>query len=129
MSVVDSVKMLELRTKKAAGLIAMLRKEKEELQEKFDLVHAHNAELEEYVESFQTSNKLIEDSIANAMDNLSTIEGLDDVPPLLDDAQIELEAADGFTSGDALIDEEVDLDAFLRTVPLSDPCPSVWTLS
>ncbi|MBZ4673681.1 MAG: hypothetical protein JG773_652, partial [Spirochaeta sp.] len=50
MSVVDSVKMLELRTKKAAGLIAMLRKEKEELQEKFDLVHAHNAELEEYVE-------------------------------------------------------------------------------
>ncbi|MGD9926419.1 MAG: hypothetical protein AB7S66_02560 [Sphaerochaeta sp.] len=116
MSVVDSVKMLELRTKKAAGLIAMLRKEKEELQEKFDLVHAHNAELEEYVESFQTSNKLIEDSIANAMDNLSAIEGLDDVP-LLDDAQIELEAADGFTSGDALIDEEVDLDALLEDSP------------
>ena len=61
MSVIDTVKMLELRTKKAAGLIAMLRKEKAELQEKFDLVHAHNAELEEYVESFQTSNKLIED--------------------------------------------------------------------
>ncbi len=50
------------------------------------------------------------------MDNLSAIEGLDDVP-LLDDAQIELEAADGFTSGDALIDEEVDLDALLEDSP------------
>ena len=116
MSVVDTVKMLELRTKKAAGLIALLRKEKAELQEKFDLVHAHNAELEEYVDSFQTSNKLIEESIANAMENLSGIEGLDDMQ-LLDDAAAELEAADGFTSGDALSDEEVDLDSLLEDSP------------
>lgn len=116
MSVVDAVKMLELRTKKAAGLIAMLRKEKAELQEKFDLVHAHNAELEEYVESFTTSNKLIEESIANAMENLSAIEGLDDVL-LLDDTALELEAADGFTSGDALADDEVDLDSLLESSP------------
>ncbi len=116
MSVIDTVKMLELRTKKAAGLIAMLRKEKAELQEKFDLVHAHNAELEEYVESFQTSNKLIEDSIAGAMENLASIEGLDEVA-LLDDAALELETADGFTSGDALAAEEVDLDALLEDSP------------
>ncbi len=112
MSVVDTVKMLELRTKKAAGLIAMLRKEKAELQEKFDLVHAHNAELEEYVESFTSSNKLI----AQAMENLSSIDGLDDVP-LLDDAALELEAADGFTSGDAFANDEVDLDALLEDSP------------
>ena len=116
MSVVDTVKMLELRTKKAAGLIAMLRKEKAELQEKFDLVHAHNAELEEYVESFTSSIRLIEEIIAQAMDNLSSIDGLDDVP-LLDDAALELEAADGFTSGDAFANDEVDLDALLEDSP------------
>jgi len=116
MSVVDTVKMLELRTKKAAGLIAMLRKEKAELQEKFDLVHAHNAELEEYVESFTSSNKLIEESIANAMENLSAIEGLDDVQ-LFDDAALDLEAAEGFSSGNAFSDEEVDLDALLEDSP------------
>jgi FtsZ-binding cell division protein ZapB len=116
MSVIDAVKLLELRTKKAAGLIALLRKEKAELQEKFDLVHAHNAELEEYVENFQTSNKLIEESIANAMENLSSIEGLDDML-LMEDAALELEAADGFTSGDAFSNEEVDLDSLLEDSP------------
>lgn len=115
-SVVDTVKMLELRTKKAAGLIALLRKEKAELQEKFDLVHAHNAELEEYINNLTTSTKLIEESIANAMENLATIEGLDDVP-LLDATALELETADGFTSGDALGDQDVDLDALLEDSP------------
>lgn len=117
MSFVDTVQMLELRTKKAAGLIAMLRKEKAELQEKFDLVNAHNAELEEYVESFSTSNKIIEESIANAMENLATIEGLDDIQ-ILDDAALELEAAEGFTSGDALASEEIDLDELLEDTPV-----------
>ena len=116
MSVVDTVQMLELRTKKAAGLIAMLRKEKAELQEKFDLVNTHNAELEEYVESFATSNKIIEESIANAMENLASIEGLDDIP-LFDDTALELEAAEGFTSGDSLGSEEIDMDDFLDDTP------------
>jgi len=116
MSVVDTVQMLELRTKKAAGLIAMLRKEKAELQEKFDLVNTHNAELEEYVESFATSNKIIEESIANAMENLASIEGLDDIP-LFDDTALELEAAEGFTSGDSLGSEEIDLDELLDDTP------------
>jgi FtsZ-binding cell division protein ZapB len=117
MSVVDTVQLLELRTKKAAGLIAMLRKEKAELQEKFDLVNTHNAELEEYAESFTTSNKLIEESIAKAMENLSTIDGLDDIP-LMDDAALELEAAEGFSSGDALaMEEDIDLDSLLGDTP------------
>ncbi|MDT4763327.1 hypothetical protein [Sphaerochaeta sp. PS] len=116
MSFVDTVQMLELRTKKAAGLIAMLRKEKAELQERFDLVNTHNAELEEYVEKFTTSNKLIEDSIANAMENLATIEGLDDIP-LMDDAALELEAAEGFSVGDSNGSDEIDLDILLDESP------------
>lgn len=116
MSILDTVQMLELRTKKAAGLIAMLRKEKGELQERFDLVNTHNAELEEYVEKFTTSNQLIEESIASAMENLSTIEGLDDIP-LLDDAALELEAAEGFTAGDSAGSDEIDLESLLEESP------------
>ena len=116
MSVVDTVRLLELRTKKAAGLIAMLRKEKEELQQRFDLVLAHNSELEEYVESYTTSNKLLEQSIAVALDTLSSIEGLDDVP-LFDDLSLELETADSFTGGDAAPDYNIDFDALLDDNP------------
>ena len=116
MSILDSVQMLELRTKKAAGLIAMLRKEKSELQERFDLVNTHNAELEEYVEKFTTSNKLIEESISSAMDNLATIEGLDDIL-LMDDTALELEAAEGFTAGDLSGSDEIDLDILLEESP------------
>ena len=116
MSILDAVQMLELRTKKAAGLIAMLRKEKGELQERFDLVNTHNAELEEYVEKFTTSNKLIEESIASAMENLATIEGLDDIP-LIDDASFELEAAEGFTAGETSGSDEIDLDQLLEESP------------
>lgn len=116
MSILDTVQMLELRTKKAAGLIAMLRKEKAELQERFDLVNTHNAELEEYVETFTTSNKLIEESIASAMDNLATIEGLDEIT-LLDDTALELEAAEGFTAGDAVGPEDIDIDTLLEESP------------
>ncbi|MFA5446715.1 MAG: hypothetical protein WC233_00395 [Sphaerochaeta sp.] len=112
MSVVDTIRLLELRTKKAAGLIALLRKEKEELQQRFDLVRAHNAELEEYVESYTTSNKLLEQSIAVALDTLSTIDGLDEVE-LFEDLSLELEAADSFTSGEAFNNDEIDLDALL----------------
>ncbi|MCK9547038.1 MAG: hypothetical protein RBS49_07190 [Sphaerochaeta sp.] len=116
MSVVDTIRLLELRTKKAAGLIAMLRKEKEELQQRFDLVHTHNAELEEYVESYTTSNKLLEQSVALALDTLSSIDGLDDVP-LFDDLSLELEAADAYTSGDAAPDYNIDFDALLDDSP------------
>ena len=116
MSILNTVQMLELRTKKAAGLIAMLRKEKGELQERFDLVNTHNAELEEYVEKFTTSNKLIEESIASAMENLATIEGLDDIP-LMDDTALELEAAEGFTAGDPFCSENIDVDLLLEESP------------
>ncbi len=116
MSILDTVQMLELRTKKAVGLIAMLRKEKGELQERFDLVNTHNAELEEYVEKFTTSNSLIEQSIASAMASLSTIEGLDDIL-LMDDTAVELEEAEGFTAGDTAGADEIDLEILLEESP------------
>ncbi|MDD4573378.1 MAG: hypothetical protein PHR69_04100, partial [Sphaerochaeta sp.] len=72
--------------------------------------------LEEYVEKFTTSNQLIEESIASAMENLSTIEGLDDIP-LLDDAALELEAAEGFTAGDSAGSDEIDLESLLEESP------------
>ncbi|HZJ88933.1 MAG TPA: hypothetical protein VFC80_07255 [Sphaerochaeta sp.] len=112
MSVVDTTRLLEERTKKAAGLIALLRREKEELQQRFDIVRAHNAELEEYVESYTTSNKLLEQSIAVALDTLSAVDGLDEVE-LFDDLSAELDAVDAFTSGDALATEDIDVDALL----------------
>jgi hypothetical protein len=68
------------------------------------------------VEKFTTSNQLIEESIASAMENLSTIEGLDDIP-LLDDAALELEAAEGFTAGDSAGSDEIDLEILLEESP------------
>lgn len=117
MSVIDTVRLLELRTKKAAGLIALLRREKEELQQRFDLVLAHNRELEGYIEAYTTSEKLVEQSIAAAMATLDTIDGLDEIQ-VFDDASLELEAADAFTGADgALSSEDVDWDALLDDLP------------
>lgn len=117
MSVIDTVRLLELRTKKAAGLIALLRREKEELQQRFDLVLAHNRELEGYIEAYTTSEKLVEQSIATAMATLDTIDGLDEIQ-VFDDASLELEAADTFTGADGgLSSEDVDWDALLDDLP------------
>ena len=117
MSVIDTVRLLELRTKKAAGLIALLRREKEELQERFDLVLAHNRELEGYIEAYTTSEKLVEQSIATAMATLDTIDGLDEIQ-VFDDASLELEAADTFTGAEGgLSSEDVDWDALLDDLP------------
>jgi chromosome segregation ATPase len=166
MSVIDTVQLLEQRTQKAASLIAMLRKEKEKLQQqlseaqgrpvvdpalqekldealkqnadyqaqlassndlveqlkaqleeanknlidlqsKYDLVNMHNTELEDYVQKFETSNKIIEEGINKALENLNTVQGLDDVP-LEDTIADDLATADDFTSGGALNNDQVD---------------------
>lgn len=110
MSTLDSMQLLELRIKKAAFLIEMLRKEKADLQEKFDLVKTHNAELEEYVESFTQSNKIVEESIATALDTLSSIEGLDDVDLFDTLAAQELEEAENYTTQEGITIDEIELD-------------------
>ncbi|MDY4609012.1 MAG: hypothetical protein SPD11_00155 [Sphaerochaetaceae bacterium] len=110
MSTLDSMQLLELRIKKAAFLIEMLRKEKAALQEKFDLVKTHNAELEEYVESFTQSNKIVEESIASALDTLSGIEGLDDVDLFDTLSAQELEEAESYTTQDGVTIDEIELD-------------------
>lgn len=106
----------ELQTKLAESTVSngnlsselqLMKKQLTELQDKFDLVNNHNAELEEYVQKFTTSNKLLEESINKAMDNLSHIEGLDDIP--LEAAMAdELSAADDYTSGGALNGEQIE---------------------
>lgn len=110
MSTLDSMQLLELRIKKAAFLIEMLRKEKAALQEKFDLVKTHNAELEEYVESFTQSNKIVEESIASALDTLSGIEGIDDVDLFDTLSAQELEEAESYTTQDGVTIDEIELD-------------------
>ena len=51
-----------------------------------------------------------------ALDTLASIEGLDDVP-LFDDLSLELETADGYTGGDALLGDEIDLEELLEDSP------------
>ncbi len=159
MSMVDTVKLLEQRTQKAASLISILRKEKadlagklqeaearpsvdpatlqkleeaeaknailegelarlreqyEELQASYSLVKTHNEELEEYVEKFQTSNKLIEESINSAMANLTSIEGLDEIPLEVGGAG-DIAAAEEYTSGGALSEDVISDDSLLET--------------
>lgn len=110
MPTLDSMQLLELRIKKAAFLIEMLRKEKADLQEKFDLVKTHNAELEEYVESFTQGNKIVEESIAMALDTLSSIEGLDDIDLFDTLAAQELEEAESYTTQDGITIDEVEFE-------------------
>jgi len=86
-------------------------------QQRFDLVLAHNRELEGYIEAYTTSEKLVEQSIATAMATLDTIDGLDEIQ-VFDDASLELEAADTFTGADGgLSSEDVDWDALLDDLP------------
>lgn len=85
----------------------------EKLENNYNLVLNHNAELEDYVESYETSNKLIEESVSKAMETLDSIDGLDDIP-LEPESFDELAVADDFTSGGALTGETVD------EVPLED---------
>ena len=181
MSVVDTVKLLEQRTQKAASLISILRKEKaalaqqlqeaegrpvadpeterklaeseaknvtlnaslteaegkledlvaqladlqkkfDELQANYNLVNTHNEELEDYVEKFQTSNKLIEESINAAMANLNSIEGLDDTPIEVG-TESDLAAAEEFTNGGALANNEVVDDSLLDDTPAAPAGP------
>ena len=116
MSVIDTVRLLELE-RKGRRPHRLLRREKEELQQRFDLVLAHNRELEGYIEAYTTSEKLVEQSIATAMATLDTIDGLDEIQ-VFDDASLELEAADTFTGAEGgLSSEDVDWDALLDDLP------------
>lgn len=79
---------------------------------KMDYTFGNNRmlELQSYVDDYKDNTKLLEDSINKSIDTLDEIEGLDEIDLIL--AQnTELEAADAFTSGEALAGNDLsDLD-------------------
>jgi chromosome segregation ATPase len=94
-----------------------LRKQLEDLKAehsklKMDYAFGNNRiiELQTYVDDYKDNTKLLEDSINKSIDTLDEIEGLDEID-LIADKNTELEAADSFTSGNALDGDDLsDLD-------------------
>ncbi|NCB01865.1 MAG: hypothetical protein EOM67_06815 [Spirochaetia bacterium] len=113
MTTLDKVQLLEQRIIKAAILIRNLEKRNEEMQDEIDVLSTHNEELQKYTETFSADAKLIEDSISNALRQLDTIEGLDDIE-IMDALSGDLEEADKFTSGTGFEINEVSLDDLVR---------------
>ena len=114
MSTLDKVQLLEQRIVKATVFIHNLEKKIEELEDEIKILSAHNEELKNYSESFSADQKLIEESINNALEQLSTIQGLDDVE-LLDATSVhDLEEADRLTTGSGISIDEVSLDDLVR---------------
>jgi chromosome segregation ATPase len=113
MTTLDKVQLLEQRIIKAAVLIRNLEKKIDEMQDEIDVLTTHNEELQKYTETFSNDAKLIESSINNALKQLDTIEGLDDIE-IMDTLSGDLEEADKFTSGTGIEINEVSLDDLMR---------------
>lgn len=118
----ESLTQAEGKLEDLVAQLADLQKKFDELQANFNLVNTHNAELEDYVEKFQTSNKLIEESINAAMANLNSIEGLDDTPIEVG-TESDLAAAEEFTNGGALANNELVDDSLLEEAPAAPAEP------
>jgi NADH/NAD ratio-sensing transcriptional regulator Rex len=114
MSTLDKVQLLEQRILKATVLIHNLEKKIEEQSDEVAVLSVHNEELQKYADSFMADSKLIEASINNALDQLATIEGLDDIQLADSFAIQDLETADQFTGGAGMPIEEVSLDDLVR---------------
>ena len=114
MSTLDKVQLLEQRIIKATVLIHNLEKKIEELNDEVAVLSVHNEELQKYADSFSADSKLIEESINNALDQLATIEGLDDIELADSFATQDLETADQFTAGAGISIDEVSLDDLVR---------------
>ena len=133
-SLTDQIEQLALRTKKAATLITMLRKENTDLQEEkdalqaeynrlqadFNFVKTHNDELEESILKYQEQEELLTQSISSSLDALDGIEGLDDIE-FIDNQTDELNAAESFTTGEALGTDSDDLTDSLDKELNDDP--------
>ena len=113
MTTLDKVQLLEQRIIKAAILIRNLEKKNDELTDEIEVLSTHNEELQKYTETFSADAKLIEDSISNALQQLDTIKGLDDIV-ITDALSGDLDEADKFTSGSSLEIDEVSLDDLMR---------------
>ncbi len=113
MTTLDKVQLLEQRIIKAAILIRNLEKKNDELTDEVEVLSTHNEELQKYTETFSEDARLIEESITNALGQLDTIKGLDDIV-IMDSLSGDLDEADKFTSGANLEIDEVSLDDLIR---------------
>lgn len=113
MTTLDKVQLLEQRIIKAAILIRNLEKKNDELTDEVEVLSTHNEELQKYTETFSEDARLIEESISNALGQLDTIKGLDDIV-IMDSLSGDLDEADKFTSGANLAIDEVSLDDLMR---------------
>ncbi len=113
MTTLDKVQLLEQRIIKAAILIRNLEKKHDELTGEVEVLSTHNIELQKYTETFSADAKLIEDSISNALQQLDTIKGLDDIV-IMDALSGDLDEADKFTGGANLVIDEVSLEDLIR---------------
>lgn len=93
--------------------IELLTKELDELKSehaklKMDYTFSNNRviELQSYVDDYKDNSKLLEESINKSIETLNSIEGLDDIE-LLEAQNAELQAVDAFTSGDALMGDDL----------------------
>jgi hypothetical protein len=114
MTTLDKVQLLEQRIVKATVYIHSLEKKIEEMENEVKVLSVHNEELQRYADTFSADNKLIEESIGNALQQLSTITALDDILLPGGTASQDLEEADRFTTGNGLAIEEVSLNDLVR---------------
>lgn len=73
MLTLDKVQLLEERIKKAVILIQKLRDENVSLHDELDMLKMHNDELKDFAKSLGNDTKLIEESITNALHELSEV--------------------------------------------------------
>ncbi len=118
-AVIDSAELAALQEQ-----LATLQGEYNNLRNDFDVVKTHNAELEEYVETFTQSEKEVQQSIDLALDTLSSIEGLDDIDIFATDSALELEEAENFTTHDGVMMENIELDD-LSDIPAQDTLDTI----
>jgi len=96
MNLIDSSKLLEERVKKAIGLINRLRNEKQELEERLNMVVNHNEELQELLNKSSADTAAIESAISSALESLDEL-NLDDLGDFGTLDSSELEAAESYT--------------------------------
>lgn len=116
MSTLEKVQLLEERIKKAIHFIEKLKAEKAALTDEVELLRMHNEELKSYTTDYSKTNRLIEEGITSALDQLGQLEELTVQPVTAAEEAFEEEALpeeqegeESFTFAEA--DEESEEEA------------------
>ncbi len=116
MSTLEKVQLLEERIRKAIHFIEKLKAENATLSDEVELLRMHNEELKSYSSDYSKTNRLIEEGITSALDQLEQLEELSvqseaPVSEAIDDlaAEVDQEDEESFTFEEAV--EESDEEA------------------